>query len=85
MTKENQSENMTKSTTKASDSLDGLLQKIRLATRTSSDNLDVDMNVCPHCGNKRHSNSYANLKSVESIDPHKNEDIGLSWRKFYIV
>lgn len=52
------------STVKASDSLDGLLQKIRLATRTSNPLLDVETNICPHCGNKRHSNPYANLKGL---------------------
>ena len=55
------------STVKASDSLDDLLQKIRLATRTSNC-LDVETSICPHCGNKRHSNPYANLKNLSGID-----------------
>lgn len=60
------------STVKASDSLDELLQKVRLATRTSN-GLDVDTNVCPHCGNKRHSNPYANLKNLSGVNANSLE------------
>jgi hypothetical protein len=72
------------STVKASDSLDDLLQKIRLATRTSNC-LDVETNVCPHCGNKRHSNPYANLKNLSGIDTNGIEGTSLKLSKDFVL
>lgn len=71
-------------TIKGSDSLDDLLQKIRLATQTSQNAIEAETNICPHCGSNRHSNPYANLKNFSGIDPNGIEGI-FYFTKFLIV